>query len=175
MTIDDGPVSEIDVTASHLTILHQLLGRPLDLSVDPYQVEGITRAVVKAWVTMTLGHDKFHTRWSPTLKEDFKKDGVDLSKAYPIRNVKPAILRALPILEGWPEQKVTCFDLMFLESEAIVNTMLRLMREHDTVCHSVHDSIIVPRPQTRVARGILCEEHEMATGATPAMKVSPEG
>jgi hypothetical protein len=36
------------------------------------------------------------------------------------------------------------FDLMYLENEAVANTMLPLKREHGVVCLSVHDSIIVP-------------------------------
>src|SRR5262249_54644757 len=59
MTIDGEPVAEIDITASYLTILHARGGVPIDLSRDPYSVEGLPRAIVKAWVTMTLGHDKF--------------------------------------------------------------------------------------------------------------------
>ena len=34
----------------------------------------------------------------------------------------------LPVLKGWPEQNITCFDLMYLESEAVIGTMLELMR-----------------------------------------------
>ena len=40
-----------------------------------------------------------------------------------------AVLDALPVLADWPEQDLTCFDLMYLESEAITRTMLRLKRE----------------------------------------------
>jgi hypothetical protein len=44
---------------------------------------------------------------------------------------------------------------MYLESEAVVNTMLRLKREQRVVCLSVHDSIIVPRRHLGVARDTL--------------------
>jgi hypothetical protein len=46
MTIDGHPVVELDLTASHLTILHALRGRAFDPSNDPYAIEGFPRSVV---------------------------------------------------------------------------------------------------------------------------------
>jgi len=64
---------------------------------------------------------------------------------------------------------------MYLESEAVVNTMLRLKREHGVVSLSVHDSIIVPRRHLDLARGVLVQEYERAVGAKPAVKVNEAG
>jgi hypothetical protein len=59
------PVVELDIRASHLTILHAKLRRPFDpAGDDPYRHPKIPRYVLKAWVTMTLGYDRFQTRWS---------------------------------------------------------------------------------------------------------------
>ena len=33
---------------------------------------------------------------------------------------RDAVLAAHPTLTSWPTQSVTCFDLMFLESQAII-------------------------------------------------------
>jgi hypothetical protein len=130
MLIDGQPVVEIDVTASFLTILHAKCRRPLDLSRDPYAIEGLPRSIVKAWVTMTLGHDKFHTRWPREISADYLEEhGRKIGAAYPLRKVHQAVTRALPLLAEWPDQPLSCFDLMYIESEAIMGTMLRLMRE----------------------------------------------
>ncbi len=132
MLIDGEPVVEIDIRASFLTILHALRGRHLDLSRDPYAVAGLPRNVIKAWITMTLGHDRFHTRWPREISKDWQEEhpgGEKLGKVHPVRKVQEAVLSALPVLADWPEQDLTCFDLMYLESEALSRTMLRLKRE----------------------------------------------
>jgi hypothetical protein len=48
MLIDGQPVVEIDVTASFLS-LHARCGRPINLSRDPYSIEGLPQSVAKAW------------------------------------------------------------------------------------------------------------------------------
>jgi hypothetical protein len=177
MLIDGEPVVEIDITASFLTILHALRGERLDPSRDPYALPGLPRSVVKAWVNMTLGHHQFHTRWpKETAKEYLEEHGEKLGKAYPVRQVQEAVISALPILADWPEQKLTCFDLMYLESEAVIRTMLRLQRERGMVCLSVHDSIIVPAPREAAAARVLREEYRGVVGVEPALKINrPDG
>jgi hypothetical protein len=177
MLIDGEPVAEIDVRASYLTILQALRRAPLYPFRDPYDVPGLPRDVVKAWVTMTLGHHGFHRRWPKDIADDYLKGhGERLCTAHPVREVQRAVLTALPVLADWPEQTLTCFDLMFLESEAIVRTMLRLKREHGAVCLSVHDSIIVPAAQETTGARVLREEYRRIVGVEPALKVNrPDG
>jgi hypothetical protein len=92
MLIDGQPVVEIDVTASFLTILHARCGKPLDLSRDPYEIEGLPRSVVKTWVTMTLGHDKFHTRWPREISADYLEEhGKKIGTVHPLRDVQQAV------------------------------------------------------------------------------------
>ena len=92
MTIDGQAVVELDLTASHLTILHALRERDFDPSNDPYVVEGIPRSVVKKWVTMTLGHNKLHEAWPKGARNDLDHsvEGT-LAGAYPIRKTRKAI------------------------------------------------------------------------------------
>jgi hypothetical protein len=47
-------------------------------------------------------------------------------------------------MRDWPDLPVTCFDLMYYESEALVGSMLALKREHGIPSLGVHDSLIVP-------------------------------
>jgi len=56
---------------------------------------------------------------------------------------KQSVLEALPILADWPEHGIDCCDLMYLESEIIVQAMLELIRNHSAPVLSVHDSLIV--------------------------------
>ena len=63
-------------------------------------------------------------------------------------------------------------DLMYLESEAIISTMLRLMREDGVVSLSVHDSLIVPRGQLAHARKILSDEYRCAAGVVPQLNIN---
>ena len=63
-------------------------------------------------------------------------------------------------------------DLMYLESEAIISTMLRLMLENGLVSLSVHDSFIVPRGQLANARKILSDEYRCAVGVVPHFNIN---
>jgi hypothetical protein len=172
MLIDGQPVVEIDVRASFLTILHAQCGIRLDLSRDPYAIEGLPRSVVKAWVTMTLGHDKFHTRWPREISAEYLEEhGKKIGAVYPLRDVHQAVTRALPLLAEWPGLPLSCFDLMYIESVAIIGTMLRLMRERSVVCLSVHDSIIVLLSERDTATRVLREEYQRAAGVEPNLTI----
>ena len=47
MRINGEPVVELDVKASFLTIFGGLRGMPVDLSADPYTIDGYPRYVMK--------------------------------------------------------------------------------------------------------------------------------
>jgi hypothetical protein len=64
LTINDEPIVEVDVHASHLSIMHGLLGLPLP-DGDLYEFPDVPRAVVKAWITATLGKGSPVRRWAP--------------------------------------------------------------------------------------------------------------
>lgn len=171
MRIDGEPVVEIDIRASYLTILYALLGLTLDQNRDPYDVPGLPRDVVKAWITMTIGHDKFHKRWPAKSREELFKRGIDVED-YKLAHVQERVLAAHPILRSWPVPGIDGFDLMFSESEAILATMLTLKRDHGVVCLSVHDSIIVPASAQSIAEEVLKTEYAKAIGVTPSLKVN---
>ena len=143
-------------------------------SEDPYAVGSLPREVVKAWVTMTLGHDRFHSRWPSKTVEDLKEKGLD-PREFRLKAVQQQVTAALPVLVDWPDSKIDCFDLMYLESAAVVGTMLRLMREHEAVCLSVHDSIIVAQCHCDLAVQVLSAEYNKVVGVAPTLRVSPTG
>ena len=103
--------------------------------------------------------------------KDFKKAGIRIGREFPIRQVRDAVLSVHDVLADWPEQNTTCFDLMYLESEGIVNTMLRLKREEGIVSLSVHDSLIVPDDRTELVSSVLRDEYERAVGARPDLRI----
>ncbi len=76
MTIGGEEVVEIDINASYLTILHGISGYPLPKRDDLYAIGGYNRTVVKAWITATIGHHGFHSRWP---KNAFRKSRTPAS------------------------------------------------------------------------------------------------
>jgi hypothetical protein len=170
MKLDGQPVAEIDVRASLLTILHGLMGREFDGSTDPYSIKHIPRAVVKAWVTMTIGFHDFHDDWPTKAVEQLAESDVDLRK-FPMKETRPLLLHHIPILRGYPDQELDCFDLMFRESEAVLGTMLALMRDHGIPALSVHDSLIVPRSAVGITQEIIKDQYQRGCGIVPGLKV----
>lgn len=168
MRIGGEPVVEIDIRASYMTILLARHGLPLP--TDPYEIEGLPRAVVKAWVTITLGHSEFHRRWPAVTKADLRQQGVD-PRHFPILRVQRTVSSRYPFLARWPESQITCFDLMYLESEAIVQTMLAL-KQVDVPSLSVHDSIIVPAGRRQEAEIALRAKYEAVVGTKPRLETS---
>ncbi|WP_144062022.1 hypothetical protein [Sphingomonas sp. MM-1] len=159
---------EIDIQASHLTLYHGLRKWAFDPTKDPYTIPDIPRHVVKSWITMTLGNDKFQTRWSENARDAFKqKTGLNLQEKYPIAMVRDKILDHLPILKDWPEYDLDWADLQFIESEIIIGTMYELAMMHGVPALPVHDSLIVPASKEALAIRILAKEFERRAGITP--------
>ena len=170
-------VVEIDIRASHLHIVYALRGQSLANQVrefdekgqfeevDPYQVGDLPRAVVKTWVTVTLGAGEPPEKWPGKAVTDLKEDpGIDL-KGYPPADVGQAILSRHPVLRDL--SGISWARLQFIESQAIVATMLQLMRDHRIPALPVHDSLIVPRSAYHVADYLLEEEIKSVTGQRP--------
>jgi hypothetical protein len=190
MRIDGEPVVEIDIKASHLTILHGLLGLPFSPAAsDPYAVEGLEpletpntdlrRGVVKAWTVATLGHDKHHTRWPEKTIETFHKKtekhlgiGQNLGSVYPIRQVQAAMEAKHPILKQWGSLGISWADLQFIESEAVMGAMLELMKSHNAPSLSVHDSLIVRSSDLEIAKDLLTRHYHERCGLRPELEIN---
>lgn len=170
MTFNGEPVAEVDVRASFLTLLYGLKGIPFDTNNDPYEIKHIPRAAVKTWVTMTIGLHGFHKDWPPEAVERLTENAIDVSRL-PMPEVRPLFLHHIPVLKDWPDQELTCFDLMYLESEAMLATMLFLMREKAIPALTVHDSLIVPRSAVPLAQQQLKENYKRVCGIEPGLKV----
>ena len=168
MRIAGERIVEIDIRASFLSILYAKAFLCLDLSSDPYLVEGIDRSVVKQWVVMTIGHGRHHSIWPKHAKDAYRKEtGRELQRDCPIKTVRDAVVRKHPILEDRSERGLSIFDLMYLEAEAMVATMLELKRAYGIPSLSVHDSIIVRESDRCVAAEVLSRNYHRICGVRP--------
>ncbi len=172
MTIGGEDVVEIDINASYLTILHGMAGYPLPNRDDLYAIGGYNRVIVKAWITATIGHYDFHTRWPKNAIQEIQDAGIDKPAELTMRLLQPVILDHFPMLADWPSQKVTWADLMFIESEIIIGTMLERMHSYGIPCFSVHDSIIVRKSDQSIAMKTLKDQIFRQTSIEPRLKVN---
>ena len=149
-----------------------MAGYPLPNRDDLYAMCGYNRVIVKAWITATIGHYGFHTRWPKNAIQEIKDAGIDKPAELTTRLLQPVILDHFPMLTDWPSQKVTWADLMFTESEIIIGTMLELMHSYCIPCFSVHDSIIVRKSDQRIAMDTLKDQFFRRTSIEPRLKVN---
>ena len=165
MTIDGEGVAEVDVRASFITILHAMHKQNFD--GDPYVVPGLGdegRQAVKMFVAASIGSGTPIDKWSRKHASDFLHDtGQNLRKRWPLSLVASSALKKLPILR-WLNlpingRKRDWSDLMWVESQAILKTMLDLKRNYQVPSYPVHDSLIVPKSKVDRAVGQLSEHY----------------
>jgi hypothetical protein len=175
MRINGECVAEIDIRASQLTIYHAMVGEPLKGSSDPYALAGVDREIGKLWTLASFGNSKPATRWPPQMVEDYRRDtGKDLCEVAKTREVRRKMLEALPVLNKLEDHADIWADLQFLEAQAVIGTMLILMREHDVPSFSMHDGIIVPRSKADLAKDVLAREFRRVVGVSPTLTVDTE-
>jgi hypothetical protein len=147
LRIGGAPVVEIDIRASHPSILSALVGFPLDPEAeDPYTVEGIpSRQLVKDIVTQAIGRgDLKAPRWSDKAVAAYRKanDGADLYADHPFPVYRSAVSTALPAL-GLLWGKNAVHEINFHESQIMTRAM-RTLRSQAIGSLPVHDCLIVP-------------------------------
>lgn len=167
MTIDGEPVVEVDIRASQPTIYHAMLAKvpfvgPSNRD-DPYALKGLDRGAVKTWMTNSIGLGKPVARWSKEAVAEHSGD--PLPKASAVRDV---VTSAYPAMERLGEFKDVWADLMFLEAQVIITTMVALMAK-GVPSLSVYDSIIVQCSQETLARDILRHQFKIIIGVTPIL------
>ena len=82
-----------------------------------------------------------------------------------------AILNRHPVLRI--STGISWAKLQFIESQAIVATMLRLKRDHDIPALPVHDSLIVPRSAYHVADFLMEKRSESPSPAKVPLHFKP--
>ena len=169
--IDGEAIVEIDINASYLTILHALKNEPMPDRDDIYAIEGIPREVVKKWFNITMGWPKFQTKWLPGNLDEFREAEVAHKPWMTVKAVKKAVLEHFPIMKDWPEQEVRWSNLMFIESEVIIGSMLELMRKYKAPSLPVHDCLMVRKSDQELAMTVLSEQFKSKVGIAPRLKV----
>lgn len=148
--INGEPIVEVDIRASHLSILHGLVGIPLPGNGDPYDTGELSRDGVKLFVTMALGKGKIPSRWPKDSVEDYRENfednhtpGLtgDLEADYPFDAVRNVALRHIPLLQSLKELPYGWADLQFIESQILISAMKELM-EGGIITLPLHDSLI---------------------------------
>jgi len=172
MTLNGDPVVEIDIKASHLTVLHALLGTPLDIGEDAYEGLGVDREVAKAWLTATLGKGCPVTRWPKAANEEHRKrTGRTLSGFNKAASVGAKVMARYPLLLRLEDTGISWADLTFKESEAVVGAVLDLVAQGIPAL-PVHDSLIVPAKDEAAASAVLVSHFERVLGVRPQLKVN---
>ena len=163
--INGDPVVEIDINASYLRILHGLRGFTIPKSNDIYEINGLDRIYVKAWVTATLGFDRFHKSWPKMAIENIKKANLIRPKSLTMEKVGAMVLEKFPVLADWPTCGIRWSHLMFHESEALMRT-IEVLQSRGIPSLPVHDSLIVPAKHEEVAQKLLVETFEEEFGVS---------
>jgi hypothetical protein len=135
----------------------------------------VDRAIAKLWTVASFGNSKPAVQWPSDMAKDFKKDtGKPLGKQAKASDVGRKMLAAFPALKRLEEHSHIWADLQFRETQAVIGTMLILMRRHHVPSLSMHDGIIVPRSKADLAKATLASEFRRVVGATPMLTVDPE-
>ena len=183
MIINRDAVCEIDIRASYLTIFHAWFGEQLDPQRDPYDVPALgveQRDLVKMWVTASFGNNAPISKWPKDIRKSYlEKTGKIISKKYSAAKVAAKIMATYPLLARLGEtvdgHKCGWAELMYVESRAVFNTMLALMRDK-VPSLAVHDSIIVPIESHFLASEALRHYYNKFAKAEPVfVSHAPEG
>ena len=85
--------------------------------------------------------------------------------------VERAVLEYFPFMADWSLGDIGWSNLMFIESEIIISTMLELMNDHNILSLPVHDCIVVRKSDQELAMRTLPEQFYKQTGEVPKLKV----
>jgi hypothetical protein len=171
------PVVEVDVSASHLTLLHGVLKLPLP-NADPYDavMGDAPRDVVKAYVGQTIGKGTSEARWTRKTLERAAEDGLPLT-SHSAAQVQDAVLCRYGFLADLPrilgcveEPRLSSLRLQRMEADAMTQAMWALWRQ-DIPSLPVHDSLIVPQGAEEAASRALQSAYQHVAGVVPRVKV----
>jgi hypothetical protein len=133
---------------------------------------GMDRAIVKLWTTVSFGKSSPATRWPPKTAKDFKKEtGKVLGKVAKAKDVANRMLGTFPALRKLERLREAWARLQYREGQAVIGTMLVLMREHGIPSLSMYHGIIVPKSKADLAKGTLKQLFKEVIGVEPILTV----
>jgi hypothetical protein len=155
LRLDGEPAAEVDIRASHLTVLYAVHHIALYAGEDPYDLPGVHRAAVKAWVTTSFG--KGSAQWnslSRRASESYAEaqPGRKLGDDYKVAEVRQVVVRHYPWMHDLSPDGLDSLDLAWHEAEILRHSM-QVLREEGIASLPVHDSLIVPA--SRVDRAMV--------------------
>jgi hypothetical protein len=87
------------------------------------------------------------------------------------KDIARRMLETFPALRKLEKLSAVWADLQFREGEAVMGTMLILMREHGVPSLSTCDGIIVPRAKADLAMTALKQVFRKVVGVEPSLTV----
>lgn len=158
ITINGEAVTEVDLRASHMTLLHALLGQSFDAHDDPYKFPDWPRAVIKAWVSQAIGASNSRPfQWSDDAEDAYEdeRSGRWLQDEFAVREVGAAVIDRHPALLNLETCGIDTLDLQYHEAEILRSAMETLMFERDIAVLPMHDALIVPLSGAEEAKDVL--------------------
>ena len=157
ITINGDPVCEIDISACQLTLIYGVLNEPLDLTSDPYQIEGLSRDDVKKAINLIIGLGKVPS-------DDWGK--YDNTK---FNQIKHAALGKHPVLIKLEYSQLGSKRLQAVESDIVSAALLSLARDHSIPALPVHDCLIVRQTDAAKAARVLSDSFAQIAGIKPRL------
>ncbi|WP_215193800.1 hypothetical protein [Falsiruegeria litorea] len=155
MEIEGSSVVEIDITACQLTILHALMGVELDLSTDPFQIDGLDRSRAKKIFNVIVGMGGVPSdNPNGPLTNKWADEHQLLCSKFPVLKEIQA--------KGWNSLK-----LQVLDADIMRDTLLTLFREHQAPALPVHDCLIVRKQDADLAEEVFGQAFEDRLGVRP--------
>ncbi|TCS66645.1 hypothetical protein EDD52_102463 [Primorskyibacter sedentarius] len=167
ITLNGQPTVELDVRASHLTIVYGLLGAPFDVRKDPYQTPELDRPLAKKIVNAMISKGQPLDKWPRGTKAEYL---AETGKPFPKLTGKQAsqiVLKYHPCLAELTKAALDWSKIQFIESEVLFAAMRELRDEYDVPTLPVHDSLIVPQENKEVAENVLKHRFFLECGIVP--------
>jgi hypothetical protein len=173
--INGEAVVEVDISASHLTLLHAVLGLELP-DGDLYAIPGVSRSLAKGWINATISKGSPVKRWSPDMREALGAEaaaspvtvGIAVLARYPFLGCLPQALAGRPWAPA--EDRLLSHRLMFIEASIITQAMEEL-KSCGVLALPMHDGLIVPAPAQDAARAAMMAAGWQNAGVELRLKV----
>jgi hypothetical protein len=182
ITIAGEPVVEVDVRASHLSIMHGLLGLALPEG-DPYGFPCVSRSVAKAWTTAAPGKGSPVKRWARRTSKDTpelldvdpKRIGEIVCDRYPfLRRPAQAVSDKAGLntmIHIGPPVSLLTHRLMAIEAAALTGAM-SVLRNRGILALPMHDGLLVPDSGARHVGSALDSSYSYFAKARVRWKVT---
>lgn len=184
IAINGEPVVEVDIGASHLSLMHGLLRLPLPYGDLYAAVSEFPRDAVKTWITATLGKGSPVTKWARGTRVP------DAVRAYDPVAVGEAVMARYPFLRDptvavrhlahlGPPKRILTHHLTGLEAR-IITTVMGFLRGPDhpdwpeprVLALPMHDGLIVPVSALEQTLDYLWRAGAAQAGVVFRLKVS---